>query len=183
MKTKREKDFSLPSIKQHLREGTRCSFPKPGGAWWRGGSPQAMQEQSLDNIHHPPAKGSERGPGVPTTYPHSTLRHLYKWVNIYWALATLRALWTRILPTTLRFGPPLSPFYRGAQWGSERTRLHVSRVICQKVSELGLEPKPDSRRRCSFHSTRGRQAAAQGRLPNTCVTLTLLEHSHVSWHC
>lgn len=56
---------------------------------------------SLDDIHHPPAKGSERGPGVPTTYPYSTLRGLYKWVNTYWTLATLQALCSCILPTTL----------------------------------------------------------------------------------
>lgn len=135
MKTKREKNFSLPSIKQHLREGTWCSFPKPGGTWRRGGSLQAMQEQSLDNIHHPPAKGSERGPGVPTIYPHSTLRHLYKWVNIYWTLAPLRALWTCILPTALwnsaHHCPCSTEEHSGAQRGQGCMCLGLSARKCK----------------------------------------------------
>lgn len=85
---------------------------------------------SLDNIHHPPAKGSERGPGVTTTYPYSTLRRLCKWVNIYWTLATLQALCSCILPTTLWGWTYHCPHSTDKHTEAQRTRLHISKVIC-----------------------------------------------------
>lgn len=124
---------------------------------------------SLDNIHHPPAKGSERGPGVTTTYPHSTLRRLCKWVNIYWTSYPAGSLLMHPSYNSVRLDLPLSPFYRWAHWGSEDEVVRVQGYLLESV-RAGSGTQAGLRKMVLFPLHKRVTNCSPGPIPNTSVT-------------